>query len=102
MSTKKEIELSAKKILQLIIMKEKECMTAGKDVIIFLGVSQSGKTTTINAFNGARYEIDEDEVLHITNKSFDTSNAGATGGKAGASCSIFPRIFTANDISACL
>lgn len=94
---KKDSIISAEKIFKVIYNFEGKSNTLGKTVTIFIGVSQSGKTTTINALRGAKYQIKEDETIIITNKSFN--NAGITGGRDGASCTIFPTVYDTDNSS---
>lgn len=84
------------KVFKIVSDKECNCETAGKDIIMFLAVSQNGKSTTINIFRGAKYELTEDEPpkLTLTN---NISDYAAIGDGTGRSCTVIPGLYKSSD-----
>ncbi|KAK8865008.1 hypothetical protein M9Y10_010537 [Tritrichomonas musculus] len=78
-------------IFDLVAEKEGEMQTQGKDVIIFLGISQTGKSSTINALRGVKFASDG-EFLSIKDASKVKEIAGM-GGKGGISHTKIPSLY---------
>ena len=85
---------SLKKILKVVSINEKKIQTKGKKIIIFIAVSQTGKTTTINVLKTGKANINDDGECIFNN----SSDLGATGGAAGVSCTILPRVYNIEDL----
>ena len=88
--------LSIKKVLQVICEGRKKIQIKGKHAIIFIAVSQTGKTTTINVLCKGSGIINENGEFRMTNN--DSTNLGATGGAAGVSCTILPEAYTIGNL----
>lgn len=78
-------------IFSLIVQNENLIETKGKDVVAFLGISQSGKSTAINVLNGAKYTINRDDSLTLINDK--PIKLAEIGGKSGISQTDFPRTY---------
>lgn len=78
-------------IYQLVVDNEQNMNTEGKDVIIFLGVSQTGKSSTINALRGVKFDFDGD-FLKVVDDSKVAKVAGM-GKQDGISHTKTPSIY---------
>lgn len=83
------------KILKLVELGETNIENLEqKDVVIVVGRTQVGKSTTINSFLGARFCFDEGEDGQIILESSTEHDGLANMGGKGLSCTMLPRMHT--------
>lgn len=85
-------------ICKEIINNENKINTNGKDIVIFVGRTQCGKSTSINCLLGAKYEITSDDKLKCQNeKQLDLAEIGKKN--IGKSSTIIPKSYAiSNDL----
>lgn len=82
-------------IYDIVAQNEEKMKVNEKELVIFLGISQCGKSTTINSLRGAKFE--PDGIFLSVKKESNIQNLAKMGGKDGISTTKIPDLYQFGD-----